>query len=128
LENPIKLVRTKVCLKLTVLKSIITKLRRFKLQKPLENILLIVFPLLIFDVLVAVLGSFYLSDNAGAFLGKSIKINLSNLLFVEGSVIFAAGTFTLVARVWRRTRPSILMVIVGVILIVLSIMVATLLP
>lgn len=130
------------------LKSIITKARRFASWKTFKNALLILSSLLIFDVFVAVLGSFYISDNTGAFLGKSIKINLSNLLFFEGAVIFAIGTFIAVARAWQETmpsseptqitdsteqtedkriHPSTLMMIGGAVLIGLSILVGTLL-
>lgn len=130
------------------LKPITTKLKRFKLQKPLTIVLKIVLLLLLFDVLVAALGNFYLGENAGILLGKSIKVNLSDLLFIEGAVILAIGTFIEVAKAWgekpspettaevtenvkqiqKRIHVGVLLLIVGAILIGLSIMVGTLLP
>jgi len=131
------------------LKSIITKARRFTSSITFKIAFLTISSLLIFDVLVAVLGSFYFSDSTGAFLGKSTTINLSNLLFIEGAFILAIGTFIAVARAWQEPKPSsepttqpadsaeqigderihnsTLMIIVGAVLIGLSILVGTLL-
>lgn len=135
-------------MKLRPLKRIITKLRHLKLPEAAKNVLLIVSSLLIFDVLVTVLVASYLSGNIGAFLGKSRTVILSDLLFLEGAVIFAIGTFIAVARAWpetklpseptteiadnaeltrdKRIRPGILTMIVGAILMALSMMVGTL--
>ena len=135
-------------MKLTPLKGIITKLRHLELPEAAKNVLLVVSSLLIFDVLVTVLGAPYLSGNTGAFLGKSRIVILSDLLFLEGAVIFAIGIFIAVARAWRETKPSseptteitdnaeltrdkrirpgILLIIIGTILMGLSMMVGTL--
>jgi len=120
------------------------------LPKPVKNVLLIVSSLLIFDIVVAVLGGSYLSENIGTFLGKSRTVILSDLLFLEGTVIFAIGTFIAVAKALQETKPShlpdeesteggketrekrihkgILLMIAGAILTGLSIMVGALLP
>ena len=97
---------------------------------------------------MTVLGASYLSENTGAFLGKSRTVILSDLLFLEGAVIFAIGIFIAIARAGhkkkpsseptteitdnaeptrdKRIRPGILMMIVGAILMGLSMMVGTL--
>lgn len=126
------------------LKPIMAKLKRFKLQKPLTIVLKIVLPLFLLDVLVAALGNFYLGENAGTFLGKSIKVNLSDLLFIEGSVVLAIGTFIEVAKAWgkpsreasteatenvkqihKRIQVGVLLLLIGAILIGLSIIIGT---
>lgn len=135
---------------LTLLKKIKTKLRRFKLPKATKKVLFIVLSLLILDALVAVFGAPYLSENIGTFLGKSKTVILSDLLFLEGAVIFAIGTFIAVLRFMKEKEPlyetstettdneeqtrekridaGILMIIIGAILMGLSITVGTLLP
>lgn len=134
---------------LTLLKKVKTKARRFKLSKATKNVLLVVLSLLILDALVAVLGAPYLSKNIGTFIGKSNMGILSDLLFLEGAVIFAIGTFIAVLRFMqereplyrsstetpnnegqtreKRTDASILMIIIGAILVGLSITIGTLL-
>ncbi len=136
-------------MKLTLLKRTITKVRPFELPEAAKNVLLIVSSLSTFDVLVAVLGATYLSENIGTFWGKSRTVILSDLLFLEGAVIFAIGTFIAVAKAAqkikpfskpstettvnaeqireKRIHPSILMMIIGAILMGLSITVGTLL-
>lgn len=133
----------------TLLKKIKTKLRRFKLPRAAKKVLLIVLSLLILDALVAVLGAPYLSENIGTFLGKSKTVILSDLLFLEGAVIFAIGTFIAVSRFMQEKEPlyepstgttdnggqtrekrigaGILMMIIGAILMALSITIGTLL-
>jgi len=134
---------------LTLLKKIKAKLRRFELPKAAKNVLLIVVSLLILDALVAVLGAPYLSANTGTFLGKSKTVILSDLLFLEGAVIFGVGTFIVVLRSMyeklsykpstetsdnagqtreKRLHPSILMMVIGAILMGLSVTIGTLLP
>lgn len=127
-----------------------TRLRRLKLPEATKNVLLIVSSLLIFDVLVTALGAPYFSGNIGAFLGKSGTVILSDLLFLEGAVIFAIGAFIAFATAGHETKlssepttdttdnaeptrhkridPGILMMIVGAILMGLSMMVGTLFP
>jgi len=135
---------------LTFLKKIKTKVRLRKLPKAAKKALLIVLSLLIFDALVAVLGAPYLSANTRTFLGKSSTVILSDLLFLEGAVIFAIGTFIALLRPKLEREPlqkpstettdnagqtrekrihlRILMMIIGAILIGLSITIGTLLP
>jgi len=134
---------------LTLLKKIKTKVRLRKLPKAAKKVLSIVLSLLILDALVAVLGAPYLSANTGIFLGKSKTVILSDLLFLEGAVIFGVGTFIVVLRSMheklsykpstetpdnagqtreKRLHPSILMMVIGAILMGLSITVGTLLP
>lgn len=124
------------------------KARRFKLPEAAKNVLLIIASLSIFDVLVAFSGAPYLSRNIVAFLGKSRTVILSDLLFLEGVIIFAAGSFIAVAMAARKTEPpsnsstdiaddaqqtpkriniSTLMMIIGAVLIGLSITVGALL-
>jgi len=132
---------------LMFLKKIKERVKLRKLPKAAEKVLLIVPSLLILDALVVVLGAPYLSKNIGAFLGKSNTAILSDLLFLEGAVIFAMGTFITLLRPMqekelshkpstetadnggqtreKRIRPCILMMIIGAILIGLSITVET---
>jgi len=133
---------------LTLLKKIKAKIRRFELPKAAKKVLSIVLSLLILDALVAVLGAPYLSANTGTFLGKSSTVILSDLLFLEGAVIFAIGTLIVILRSMheklsykpstettdngeqtreKRMHHSILMMIIGAILMGLSITVGTLL-
>ncbi len=87
------------------LKNIKTKLEDFDLSRVAENILLIISLILLFDAVVAFLGASYLGSSIGAFLGKSGIIILSDLLFFEGSIIFALGTFVLVAKALQKKKP-----------------------
>lgn len=82
------------------------KARRFELPKAAKNVLLIVLSLLIFDALVAILGAPYLSANITIFLGKSGAAILSDLLFLEGAVIFTIGAFIAVPRFLQEKKPS----------------------
>lgn len=144
MENAIKFVLTELVLKLAVLEKIIKKAKRFISPKALKNAFLLVSSLSILDVLVAALGGSYLSQNVGAFLGKSSPVILTDLLFLEGTIILTIGIFIAVARAWQEAEPkpdqsteknendedphfSIQMIIVGAILIGLSITVGTLL-
>ena len=134
---------------LTLLKKIKTKVRLRKLPKAAKKVLSIVLSLLILDALVTVLGAPYLSANTGTFLGKSSTVILSDLLFLEGAVIFAIGTLIVVLRSMheklsykpstettdnagqtreKRLHPSILMMVIGAILMGLSVTIGTLLP
>jgi len=94
---------------------------------------------------VAFLGGSILTQNIGA-LSESIPKNLSNLLFLEGTIIFAIGIFIAVIKAWRepesspapveetlddkeqtrekRMNKGVLLMIVGVILMGLAIIVA----
>jgi len=83
-----------------------TKLRHFELPKVAKKVLLIVAFLLIFDVLVAFLGGSYLSQHVGGFLGKSSRVILSDLLFLEGAAILAVGTIIAVAIATQEIKPS----------------------
>jgi len=130
------------------LKNIKTKLEDLDLSRAAENILLIISLILIFDAVVAFLGASYLSSRIGAFWGKSGIVVLSDLLFLEGSMIFALGTFVAVVKALQKTKPpehlaeqnlysektqrkrlppGITMILIGTALIGLSIVVGTLL-
>jgi len=126
---------------MTFLRKITSKLNQFKIAEAVKKILMIVSLLLIGDILIAVLGGPFLSENVGTFLGKSTATILSDLLFLEGAVAFAAGAFLTIALSYRpptestdaaaqprkkRIHPSILLIIIGAILIGLSITVGTL--
>lgn len=80
-------------------------LEPFELARAAEHILLIVALFLISDALVAIIGGSYLSTHVGAFLSASSIVILSDLLFLEGALIFAAGTFMALASSMRRTNP-----------------------
>lgn len=96
----------KFVLKLRLLKRVIAKLRHLELPETTKNILLIVAFLLAFNALVVVLGASYLSENIAAFLGKSRIVILSDLLFLEGAVILAAGILIAVAAATQKIEPS----------------------
>lgn len=135
--------------KLRLLKKISAKVAHLATIKEAKNILLFVLSLLIFDVLVSVLGTPYLSENIALFLDKSRTVILSDLLFFEGTVTFAIGTFIVVLRFMQEQEPSlkppaqitenegqtgkkrihdgIFMMVTGAILMVLSISIGTLL-
>lgn len=132
-----------------LLKKIVAKIRHLELPEVARSILLIISSLLIFDVLLAGLGGSYLSENIGAFLGKSQTVILSDLLFLEGVPIFVIGIFIAVAKSAQKMKPpseqstettenvnqtltrridiGTLLIIVGAILIGLSITAGTLL-
>jgi len=137
----------KSVLKLTVLKQV-AEARRFLLSEAAKITFLTVASLFTFDIWVAALGSSYLSENIDTFMGKSRFVILSDLLFIEGSMILAIGIFISVVKAWPRKQPSpkstentksnggpiqrsmhlgILVVIAGAILMGLSIIVGTLL-
>ena len=130
-----------------VLKSIMAKAKRFMLPKAVRNIILILLLLLILDALVSFLGASYLSEKVGAFLGKSGTLIFSDLLFLEGTIVLAAGTLIAVAVESEKTKPlskssketdpnteetpekginiGVLIIIVGAVLIGLSMTVGT---
>jgi hypothetical protein len=87
------------------LKRIKRMLERFELTKAAEYVLLIVSLFLIADALAAFLGGPYLTTHVGAFLSASTIVVLSDLLFIEGALIFAVGTFIALASSMRRTNP-----------------------
>ena len=66
--------------------------------------LLIVAIASIFDVSVAALSASYLSGTIGAFLVKSSPVILSDLLFLEGTIILTIGMFIAAARAMQETR------------------------
>lgn len=131
------------------MQAIITEIKRFDLREAIKNVLVIVSVLSIFDISLTVLNAFYLNRNIEAFLGKSNAVILSDLLFIEGTIILTLGIFIAVVRAWQETRPlpsqsgeetsnaetpdkkhlhfSTQMMIIGAVLIGLSITVGTLL-
>jgi len=129
------------------LKEVLTKLRNLELPKAVKNVLLIVLSISIVNGLLAVLGASYLSTNTGTFLGKSSTVILSDLFFLEATVILAIGIFVEVTRAMREQKPisnpspkdttnpreintrkihtGMLLIIVGVILIGISVVVGS---
>lgn len=148
MEKPYYVCLNKLRIEADDLKRITTKVKQFKLPKLAENILLVVSCLGFFDVFVAAIGAPYLSENIGAFLGKSRTVIVSDLLFLEGTIILTIGIFIWVVRAWeepkklpsqskdqtikekltgeKRVHFSTQMIIVGAILIGLSIIVGML--
>lgn len=131
-----------------LLKRLKKMLERFELAKAAEYVLLIVSVFLISDALVTFIGSSYLSTHVGAFLSATTIVVLSDLLFIEGALIFAVGTFIALASTMRRTNPPpepaseeesepeqiqkrpvhpiVIIVLIGIVLIGLSILVGLL--
>jgi len=103
---PIILFEQELVLKLTPLRHVMIKAIHFELPKAVKKVLLIVSFLVIFDVLVAFLGGSYLSEHVGGFLGKSSRVILSDLLFLEGAAIFAVGTIIAAAIAMQEIKPS----------------------
>lgn len=103
--------------------------RHFKLSPITKKIVLIVSLLLIIDVLLVVFGGPFLSERIWFFSGKSATHMLSDLLFLEGGVIFAAGVFLFLVAEFRPRQHSkgILLTIAGASLIGLSIALGALL-
>jgi hypothetical protein len=125
------------------MKKTIAKLRNNeRIIDAAKKIVMALCSLSVFDVALAFLGGPYLSRNVGTFLGKSNAAILSDLLFLEGAVIFAVGSFLALGLPFKpykertddveppskkRIHPSILLMIIGASLIGLSITVGTLL-
>jgi len=123
------------------LKKAISNLRNNKrVRDAAKKIIVVLCSLSVIDVALAVLGGSYLSQT-GTFLGKSSAAILSDLLFLEGSVIFAIGAFLTLGMPFKlpkertdeeekpskkRVHPSIILMIAGAGLIGLSITVGTL--
>lgn len=124
--------------------------RYFKISRVTRNLLFVVLVLLIFDVLVAGLGTPYLRERISFLSRKSEKIVLCDLLFLEGAIIFSLGSFVAYATLGKRyggdkSRTDstttaddklsqkripfwILIMIIGVSFMGLSIAIGTLLP
>lgn len=113
------------------------KLERFGTSKITKKFFKIILIILILNVLIAVLGR-YMSANVPFFSGKSAMHLISDLLFVEGAVIFAVSAFLLASAAYspkeqtkdspegsneKHMSPEILFMIVGASLIGLSIIV-----
>ncbi|MEA2089661.1 MAG: hypothetical protein U9O89_02750 [Thermoproteota archaeon] len=69
------------------------KLRDFKVPKTVRKIVLVFLCILVFNALVAGLGTPFLCERIWFFSGKSGALVLSDLLFLEGAIIFAVGSF-----------------------------------
>lgn len=121
-------------------KTVFTATKRFRAAGTVEKILMTFSILLILDILLVVLGGSYLSENVITFLGKPKPIIFSDLLFIEGSIIFAVGAFLMIIIQNRpspnrgsdtkqsgkkRIHPGVFLMIVGASLIGLSIAVGT---
>jgi len=70
--------------------------KRFKFPTLIRNIVLVVFVILILDILVVGVWVTFLSKQG--WYDKGGARTLSDLLFIEGAMIFAAGSFMLIAR------------------------------
>ena len=110
------------------------KLKRFMPSKIGKKLFKIILSILIFNVLIAILGP-HLSADVPFFSGKSAMHMISDLLFLEGAVIFAIGAFLEIGTAYfpeKKTRdsgegshenrisPEVLFMIVGAGLIGLS--------
>lgn len=84
------------------------KLKRFRPSKNSTKLFKIILSILIFNVLVAIFGP-YLSADVPFFSGKSAVLIISDLLFLEGAVIFAIGAFLEIGTAYfpeKKTRDS----------------------
>ena len=125
-----------------------TRLLRF-LQK-YQKVILVVVLILVVNVLAASLCHSYFMELSWIFYGKSLTVVLSDLLFLEGAVVFAIGTIAASMKPWvsrtlrdKRTTSDIeegldkekekllknqmdfwiLMIAIGVILLLVSIII-----
>lgn len=84
----------------------LARTRRFVLSRVVKNVFAIVTLFLIFDALVVVFGGYYLVENLRSFFGKSGIVVCSDLLFLEGGIIFAFGAFVAAMEAIREMKPS----------------------
>jgi len=68
--------------------------KRFKFPTVIRNIVLVVFVILILDILIVGVWVTFLSKQG--LYDKAVRA-LSDLLFIEGAMIFATGSFMLLA-------------------------------
>lgn len=92
--------------------------KRFKFPTVIRNIVLVVFVILILDILVVGVWVTFLSKQG--WYDKGGARTLSDLLFIEGAMIFAAGSFMLIARSKIRLSTCKRVIIVGSIVMGLS--------
>jgi len=76
-----------------------------KLPKIVKRTLTLVLVLLVFDILLAGLGATYLNETVAFFFRKSVIFIFSDLLFLEGAIIFTIGAFLEFAQSFSGTRP-----------------------
>lgn len=69
------------------------KKNSFKFPRVSKKIVLVVLLLLFFNVLITVFGFSFLHENFYFFADKSAARILSDLLFLEGAIVFTVGAF-----------------------------------
>ena len=121
------------------------KTRLLRSLQKYQKIALVVVLILVVNVLVASLCHSYFTELSWIFYGKSQTVVLSDLLFLEGAVVFAIGTLAASMKPWvSRGRASdveeeldndgekllknqmdfwMLMIVIGVILLSVSIII-----
>jgi len=99
------------------------KKNSFKFPRVTKKIVLVVLLLLFFNALIAVFGFSFLHENFWFFADKSATCILSDLLFLEGAIVFTVGAF--VASGASIFRFGIVVMIIGAILISSSIVIGT---
>lgn len=97
--------------------------KRFKFPTAIRNIVLVISIILILDIVVASVWVTFLTKQGW----YTIIRTLSDLLFVEGAVIFAAGSFMLLATSKIKLSTCKRVIIVGAGAIGLAIAIGTLL-
>lgn len=88
-----------------LLKKIKEELERLELPEFVKWTLLLVSFLMVFDVVLAILGATYLSETID-FFKSEVPVVLSNLIFLEGALIFLVGAFLEFSRSSQKTTPS----------------------
>jgi hypothetical protein len=105
------------------------RLRDIKVPEEVRNIVLIVLCIVGIDVIVAGLASYFLGEIVWFFSGKSVAWILSDLLFLEGAVVFTIGAFIAggvpVVRLRAKVRLGMIVMIIGGAMIGSSIVVGT---
>jgi hypothetical protein len=105
------------------------RLRDLKVPEKVRNTVLIILCIAGIDVLVASLGPPFLGETVWFFSDKSAAWVLSDLLFLEGAVVFTIGAFIAggvpVARLRSRVRFGATVMIIGGAMICSSIVIGT---
>ena len=129
------------------------KIRHLRFFQKYQKVVLVVALIFVVNVLLASLFHSHFMELSWIFYGKSPTVVLSDLLFLEGAIVFAIGTLAASMKPWvsrtsrhKRHKSDIeegldndrekllknqvdfwmLMIIIGVILIVASIMIGIL--
>lgn len=90
---------------MNVSRNRLTRVAEFFDGKPVKRIFSILGVTLIFDAIASVLWASIFESPVT--LSSSIFLNLSNLMFIEGAVVFALGSFALFYRSQREIRRSL---------------------